>query len=395
MGGEPGGGAISIRKQIVFVTLIVLVAGGLLALGAEGLVRLRQWAKYGTAAPLDSAFRMEARTGLRVPDGEKVARHVRINSLGFRSPELADPKPVGTIRVAFLGASTTYSAEVSSNEATWPHLVWQALKDARPRIRFDYLNAAVPGYTTEASLRNLLLRVKPLQPDVIVFYEATNDLAVDTLRLARGQGLVAGDAEATSWPARYSMLWFLVEKNLTVRRRQAEATQGGKLVFEPRALSRKFEQRLEALVSAGQASARAVVLVTFAPRLRRGASADEQREAAVTAAYYMPYMSIEGLLQGYDEYNRVIRDVAHRTGAVLVEAEGAIPGDRVHYADSVHLTDAGSRALAQVVAQRAPRLAADRSGSGAGEGRHEGLRATGPSPPIDRWALALAAARPA
>ena len=96
--------------------------------------------------------------------------------------------------------------------------MWKALQKERPGVRFDYLNAAVPGYTTEASLRNLLLRVKPLQPDVIVFYEATNDLAVDTLHLARQQGLVAGDAEATSWPARYSMLWFLVEKNLTVRR---------------------------------------------------------------------------------------------------------------------------------------------------------------------------------
>ena len=189
MGEGRGGAAISPRKQMAFVAAIILVAGGLLALGAEGLVRLRQWAKYGTAAPLDSTFRVEVRTGLRVPDRAKVASHVRINSLGFRSPELDDPKPPGTIRLAFLGASTTYSAEVSSNEATWPHLVWQALEKARPGVRFDYLNAAVPGYTTEASLRNLLLRVKPLQPDVIVFYEATNDVALDTRHLARPRGI--------------------------------------------------------------------------------------------------------------------------------------------------------------------------------------------------------------
>jgi len=348
-----GGGTIGVRKQIAFTTAIVLVAGLLLALGAEGLVRVRQWLKYGMAAPLDSTFRIDARTGLRVPDDAKVARHIRINSLGFRSPELLDPRPAGTIRLAFLGASTTYSAEVSSNEATWPHLVWQMLRDAQPQVRFDYVNAAVPGYTTEASLRNLRLRVRPLQPDIIVFYEATNDLAVDTLALARQRGLVAGDgAEATSWPARYSMLWFLVEKNLTVRRRQAEAAaHGGKLAFEPRELSRAFEQRLQALVTASQESAPVVVLVTFAPRLRRGSSADEQREAAVTAAYYMPYMSIDGLLRGYEEYNRVIREVARRSGVVLVEAEGAIPPDRVHYADSVHFTDAGSRALAGIVAR--------------------------------------------
>jgi hypothetical protein len=65
------------------------------------------------------------------------------------------PKPAGTVRIAFLGGSTTFCAEGSSNQATWPHLVWQALQTAHPNVRFDYLNASAPGYATAALLRNL------------------------------------------------------------------------------------------------------------------------------------------------------------------------------------------------------------------------------------------------
>ena len=37
-------------------------------------------------------------------------------------------------------------------------------------------------------------------------------------------------------------------------------------------------------------------------------------------------MSVEGLLQGYEEYNRVIWKVARETDAVLIEGELEIPG---------------------------------------------------------------------
>jgi hypothetical protein len=63
----------------------------------------------------------------------------------------------------------------------------------------------------------------------------------------------------------------------------------------------------------------------------------------------MPYLSIEGILDAYDVYNRVIRRVAERRGAVLIETSDAIPPDSTHYADSVHFTDAGSRSMAERV----------------------------------------------
>ena len=55
----------------------------------------------------------------------------------------------------------------------------------------------------------------------------------------------------------------------------------------------------------------------------------------------MPFLDVEGLLDGYAEYNRVIREVAWATGAILIEGEDTIPGDPEHFADSVHFRDPG------------------------------------------------------
>ncbi len=242
---------------------------------------------------------------------------------------------------------------MSSNEATWPHLVWQRLQGAFRDTPVDYVNAGVPGYGLDSLLRNLEHRVRPLQPEVIVIYEATNDLSFDTYELAKSRGLVfMRPDESRSWLSQHSFLWFLVVKNLTILKRQASADIGAdKLTFDPHELSRGFRRQLTELVRVSQAAAPIVAVATFSPRLRRNQSPDEQRKAAVTSLYYMPYMNIEGLLNGFEEYNRVIREVARDTGALLIDDEHRIPSDARHYTDSVHFTDAGSRVMADRVAE--------------------------------------------
>jgi hypothetical protein len=61
-------------------------------------------------------------------------------------------------------------------------------------------------------------------------------------------------------------------------------------------------------------------------------------------------MSVQDLLRAYRAYNEVVRQVAEETGALLIADENSIPGNTAHFADSVHLTDQGSRAQAQRVA---------------------------------------------
>jgi lysophospholipase L1-like esterase len=332
---------------------LVLLFGGLLVglLVVEGAARLRQYFKYGTVRAQVSVWATDPVTGLTIPAPGGFAGGIRIDSRGFRNPELSSPKPEGTIRLAFLGASTTFCAECGPNEQTWPHLVCEAIARRFPGARFDYINAGVPGYTTEHSLVNFEGRVKPLEPDVVVIYHGTNDLSLDTRRLAQEQGVHEIQAEDHSWLARISVAWFLIEKNLTIKARQRNAADAAsRLRFDPVGLSGGFRTRLDRLVSRVGEACPVVALATFSTHVRRDQPREKQLEACNTSLYYMPYMSIEGLLDGFDEYNRVIREVATRRKALLIGDEHAIPADATGFADSVHFSVAGSRIMAERVA---------------------------------------------
>ncbi|GJL52410.1 MAG: hypothetical protein NPIRA01_36370 [Nitrospirales bacterium] len=324
-----------------FVSILILVV--LL----ETAVRVRQWVKYGTATTSVQSFTVDQQTGLRVPKpGTKTGR-IQVNSLGFRGPELEMPKPQGTVRLAFLGGSTTWCAEVSSNEMTWPHLVWKELKTLYPEVRFDYLNAAVPGYSVGESLLTLEHRVKPLSPDVIVIYHATNDLSYITRKLARAQGIFSGRTEDPSWLAQWSLTWFLIEKNLELNERQNKAKEGtAQLLFQSTEIAQEFSEQLEPLVDASRSVTPLVALATFSHKFRNEQTLEEQLQAMNTSIYYMPYMTPQGLFDAFDAFNAVIRETAKRRQVLLIGGENRIPGDDQHFNDSVHFKDAGSQAMA-------------------------------------------------
>lgn len=338
-------------RHVAFKLAAVCLACLVALLTLEGLVRVRQWLKYQSASPTVHEFETDASSGLRVPRRGMKRGPIEINSLGFRGPELTTPKRQRAVRIAFLGGSTTYCAEVSSNEATWPHLVVDQLARKFPETAIDYVNGGVPGYTTSESLRNLDSRVAPLEPDAIVIYHGTNDLSGDSRRVAEQHGLFHERPDTTSALGQWSTLWFLLEKNWTIYRRQAEArVANDRLQFVPAELSPPFQRRLEALVQRAKRHAPVVALVTFSHRVRHHQSREEQLDASNTSLYYMPYMSVEGLLDGFDEYNRVVREVAEKHSVILVDAATAIPGDGEHFVDSVHLSDAGAGLLAELVA---------------------------------------------
>lgn len=344
---------LSHRQKVVLSTVLVLLVVFLILALTEGAIRLRQWVKYGHYGQLDTIYAVDQETGLRVPVANASTRTISINSLGFRGPPVKQPKPAGTLRLTFLGASTTFCAEVSGNELTWPYLVTQALQDAIPGINFDFVNGAVPGYTAESSLLNLRKRVAPLQPDVIVIYHATNDLSRETRSLASEQGIYEdGKVGEKSWLAEYSLLWYLVEKNLRLNDLQRDAVANReRLVFSPPALGAQFRKELTWLVTEAREVAGIVALVTFSHQIRPEQTPEQQLIAAKSALYYMPFMTPHGLIEAFTQYNEIIREVARETGAVLIEGETVIPGDSEHFNDSVHFKDAGSRVMAHRVSE--------------------------------------------
>jgi lysophospholipase L1-like esterase len=315
---------------------------------AEAALRVRQTLKYGWSGTVESMYRLDERIGLRVPIASLNLGRLSTNSLGFRGPEIAQPKPDRTIRLAFLGASTTWCAEVGGNDQVWPHLVAQHLQRTYPQSKVDYVNAGVPGYTVASSTRNLQHRVSSLSPDVIVIYHATNNLSGELRELAAHTGLTTDAKVQTQfWLGEYSLLWYLAEKNLRIWMAQQKATANiDRLEVDPATLGDEFRRDLTILVRDAQRHAKVVAIATFSTQLREHQTPEQQLDASASALYYAPFVTPSTLIKSYRRYNDIIREVAKATGATLIEGEDDIPGDRAHFNDTVHFTTLGSRAMA-------------------------------------------------
>ncbi len=98
------------------------------------------------------------------------------NSLGYRGPEIVQPKPEGTYRIVALGGSTTYGFGIIEDDKTWPAQLQRVLRDEYDYPQVEVINAGVQLYTTWETLVNFEFRVLDLDPDLIIVYHATNDI---------------------------------------------------------------------------------------------------------------------------------------------------------------------------------------------------------------------------
>jgi lysophospholipase L1-like esterase len=196
------------------------------------------------------------------------------------------------------------------------------------------------------------LRVAALQPDVVVIYEAANNLSGDLRTRAAAQGLVqTAEFEQFSWPSRYSLLWSLVEKNLRVlSSERAARSDARRLVVDPAVLGEEYRKELTQVVRAAQRHAKVVAVATFSIHPRRDQTLEQQMRASSSAFVYLPFVTPQLVIESYERYNDIARQVARETGALLIERENDIPGDPSHFTDTVHFTDLGSRAMAQRIA---------------------------------------------
>jgi lysophospholipase L1-like esterase len=99
---------------------------------------------------------------------------VAINSLGYRTHEFSPGKPAGTLRVLCLGGSTTVAGR--TNDETYPALLEAKLRQRYPGVPLEVLDLGVSGTTTARWLA-WLDKLLAFDPDVVVQYEAINDIA--------------------------------------------------------------------------------------------------------------------------------------------------------------------------------------------------------------------------
>jgi lysophospholipase L1-like esterase len=335
----------------LFFSAITLVA---VLLVCEAGLRVRGWIRYGGAGTSvrDPMLTYDRNADLYVPtpgyeiQGAKV--HIKINSLGFRGDEFARVKPPKTIRLAVLGASTTFNAEVSSNDATWPHRLQELLQADYPDVKVEVVNASLGGYVAADNLKSLRYRVLPLNPDLVIYYEANNEIVRDTRELALQQGIITsgGRSPFVTTLSKYSLMFDLAYKNATILAR-GRGGPARKLDRVPRTLPDHFVGELDEMRVELDRRGTPLMLSTFLVKYRRNQDRATQMANADVAFYYMPWMSIEGMLDAMDVYNQAILDYAARAHLAVVDDREAIPPDAEHFTDCMHLTDKGAQAMAE------------------------------------------------
>ncbi|MBN8592349.1 MAG: SGNH/GDSL hydrolase family protein [Anaerolineae bacterium] len=96
------------------------------------------------------------------------------NRLGWRGPEIDLPKPENRFRIVAMGASTTYG--FTPPDESYPAWLERTLREQFNLTHVEVINAGVIGYTTFNSLVSLPTRVLELEPDLVIIYDATNDV---------------------------------------------------------------------------------------------------------------------------------------------------------------------------------------------------------------------------
>lgn len=98
------------------------------------------------------------------------------NALGFRGKETTWEKPAGVFRILTLGGSSVYGQSESNDAAVWSQRLEDHLAELHGPQRIEVVNGGVSGYTSYEILGQLAFRGVDLAPDLVILYEAVNDM---------------------------------------------------------------------------------------------------------------------------------------------------------------------------------------------------------------------------
>jgi len=104
--------------------------------------------------------------------------HILLNAKGLRGPDRDYPKPPGTRRILMLGDSFAEGYYVDE-EAT-ARAVLERRLNQRGCAKYEVVNAAVPGYSTDQEYLLYLEEAHRYEPDLVAVFFYYNDLYYNT-----------------------------------------------------------------------------------------------------------------------------------------------------------------------------------------------------------------------
>jgi hypothetical protein len=312
------------------------------------------------------------------------------NAFGFRGPEIPLDKPAKTIRIAFLGASTTvgsYGAPYSYPEYVvhWLNLWAERTKAG---VRFDGINAGRTGMTSTHIAAVARQEVLPFEPDLLVYYEGSNQFIFTDENLAGDEFPPLGRRKSP-WQSvvdRASPYSALVTRTaLGLRKlegREPEPTKPPYTLRWPTGLDMeapdldrsdlpldlsKIVSDLGSIRDAASAHGAELAVSSFMIFVHEGLELDPHDDVFLydwLNQRCWPY-TYRDLRRLADFQNRVFESFAQQENLLFVDVAGRFPAERQWFFDPIHFTNDGMRLQAWVVFQSLLPRIRDRIGSGA------------------------------
>ena len=294
--------------------------------------------------------------------------HDHVNSLGYRGPEIALPKPDDVYRIVAVGGSTTYGLFLDLWQLAYPRQLEEALQRDYGFAQVEVINAGVPQYSTWESAVNMLLRIPDLAPDLVVIYHGINDVGVrltdpdfyDGLNTGKGYWVDRDD------PLPPSVLWRFALKRLgyelpvayeldtTFRRpdgiRSCDQDSSG-----AETLCRGFNMTATEVLQANPPVYFERNLLNMI-RLARGMNSDVLLLTWAYSPLDFPAAGGGGMVQkhlqaGVDEHNAIVRRLAIDEGTLFYDLAASMPIDEQYWVNGVHMKAAGAAEMARQIAE--------------------------------------------
>lgn len=258
---------------------------------------------------------------------------ISINERGFRGGPVKIPKPPGVFRIVCVGGSTT--VEGRTDQTTYPALLEKRLRERLGTDRVEVVNCGVSVYGSRRELRRLPDYLA-LQPDMLVEYNAVNDVCFQILREKA--------KAAAPWQkiARQSALLFRV--------------LGSRLRSEDIDMEELFERRtfrhLRGIVGGCREAGVEVAFCSFAYPSEAVITTDEYcyYDFNLRGVWRAKYSSLSEYSQLIRMYNRKLRELCRAENVIYVPVARNMREGAAAFIDICHMTPRGIERKAEVIA---------------------------------------------
>lgn len=252
---------------------------------------------------------------------------------GFVKPGKIHENP--DLNIFFLGGSTT-ECEMVDEQYRFPYLTGRILEEKTGK-KINSYNAGKSGNNSIHSLNNLINKVIPLRPNIVVRMEAINDLS--TLLY-----------EETYWNrniSRSNLSCFSKTKNgLRKFNNEWENSPFRDKIFDKdhqEKIKAEHKKILNLFVATTKASGAIPVLMTQANKIVRNPDFSARDGDKKFDQTYR---------QLYGDFQEITRQVAKENNILLIDLDKEIPEKNEYLYDSVHFTNEGSKLAAEIISKK-------------------------------------------